>query len=246
MTRRLTTEEYIKKAIKVHGKANDYSNTKYINTRSKITYICENGHTVTQRADSHLLGHGCPKCCHRNWKKTTKEFIKESIEVHGTKYIYDKVDYKDRRSDVIITCKIHGDFKQKAKTHLRGRGCPRCQNSHGENEISKVLKSLGVKFQREKTFEGCRNKLLLRFDFWLPKQNLIIEYHGRQHYKPVSLFGGKPAFERRLQRDKIKREYVHSRGFNYLEIPYTQKGEIKQILNKWISLKREELLQEDG
>lgn len=240
MAKKLTSEEYINKAIKVHGKENDYSETKYIDSLSNITYICENGHTVTQRANNHLAGHGCPKCNHRNEKKTTKEFKKDSIEIHGTKYSYDKVNYKDRETKVIITCKIHGDFSQRPKNHLDGKGCPRCQNSRGENKISKVLKSLGVEFQREKTFEGCRNKLPLRFDFWLPKENLIIEYHGIQHYRPIKYFGGAPAFERRLRRDKIKREYAHSRGFNYLEIPYTQRGEIEKILKKRISLKKEE------
>jgi hypothetical protein len=50
-------------------------------------------------------------------------------EVHGDKYIYDKVNYVKTKNEVIITCKIHGDFPQAPHCHISGKqGCPHCAN----------------------------------------------------------------------------------------------------------------------
>jgi hypothetical protein len=57
--------------------------------------------------------------------KTTEDFISDAIKVHGDEYTYDKVDYKNNRSDVIITCPVHGDFSINANDFLKGRGCPK-------------------------------------------------------------------------------------------------------------------------
>ena len=57
---------------------------------------------------------------------TTQEFIEKARAVHGDKYGYDKVDYKNTHTKVIITCPDHGDFPQEPAGHLRGQGCPAC------------------------------------------------------------------------------------------------------------------------
>ena len=53
-------------------------------------------------------------------------FIKKSKEIHGEKYDYSKVEYENNLKEVIITCPIHGDFKQLPKVHKRGSGCRDC------------------------------------------------------------------------------------------------------------------------
>lgn len=47
-----------------------------------------------------------------------------------------------------------------------------------------------IKFISEKRFNGCKNINELPFDFYLPNQNLLIEYDGIQHFKPINFFGG--------------------------------------------------------
>ena len=59
-------------------------------------------------------------------RKTKKEFIKESKEVHGVKYDYSLVEYKGSKTKVKITCLIHGEFLQTPNNHLNGNGCPKC------------------------------------------------------------------------------------------------------------------------
>jgi hypothetical protein len=51
------------------------------------------------------------------------DFIKESVKVHKDKYDYSLVDYKKSSEKVVIICKEHGPFEQRASNHLRGRGC---------------------------------------------------------------------------------------------------------------------------
>lgn len=63
---------------------------------------------------------------HRTKKKTTEEFIKEAKEIHGNSYDYSKVIYVNQLTEVCIICPIHGEFWQKPKNHLNGRGCPKC------------------------------------------------------------------------------------------------------------------------
>lgn len=46
--------------------------------------------------------------------------------VHGDKYSYDKVMFKNDHDKVVITCPIHGDFSQRPKHHVKGTGCRKC------------------------------------------------------------------------------------------------------------------------
>ena len=60
-------------------------------------------------------------------KKTTEEFIKDAIKVHGDKYDYSKVEYIKSCKNVIIICKIHGDFLTNPGNHINSKsGCPMC------------------------------------------------------------------------------------------------------------------------
>lgn len=60
-------------------------------------------------------------------KKLTKiEVINRANEIHGYKYIYDKMDYVNNKTKVCIVCPDHGEFWQTPHDHLSGRGCPRC------------------------------------------------------------------------------------------------------------------------
>lgn len=60
----------------------------------------------------------------------------------------------------------------------------------------------------------------LRFDFYLPKFNILIEYQGKQHYKSVEKWGGEEAFKDRLKKDSMKRNYCLKNNIKLIEIPY--------------------------
>lgn len=57
---------------------------------------------------------------------TNDDFITRAIAVHGNKYDYSKVEYKNANTKVCIICPEHGEYLQRDAGHLLGRGCPKC------------------------------------------------------------------------------------------------------------------------
>jgi Zn finger protein HypA/HybF involved in hydrogenase expression len=131
MGKKLTTEDFVKRSIKVHGNRYIYDKVNYINSKIPVLIKCKKHGKFKQIPDHHIRGRGCPKCASEKSKINLKkynndEFIKQVIKVHGDRYDYNKVEYKNIRDLIIITCKEHGDFKQKPSLHLKGCGCPKC------------------------------------------------------------------------------------------------------------------------
>lgn len=56
----------------------------------------------------------------------TQNFINKSLKVHGDRYDYSKVEYKNGDTKVCVICKKHGEFWVTPKNHLKGRNCPKC------------------------------------------------------------------------------------------------------------------------
>lgn len=117
--------QFIKKAVKIHGNKYNYSLVEYKDSRTKVTIICPIHKEFNQRPSSHINGQGCPRCTDRG-KMTTEDFIKKANEVHGNKYDYSKTDYKGSFLKVQIKCITHGYFNQQTSNHLSGKGCPKC------------------------------------------------------------------------------------------------------------------------
>ena len=60
--KRLTTEQFIAKARKVHGLKYEYSKVKYINNRTKVDIVCPEHGEFSQTPDKHLSGANCRSC----------------------------------------------------------------------------------------------------------------------------------------------------------------------------------------
>lgn len=224
MSRKLTTEEFIKKAKIIHGDKYDYTLTRFINSNIKVKIICPIHGEFEQYHDKHLSRKGCAKCgfisrCNKA-RSNTQSFVNKALNIHGNKYNYDKVVYNGKEEKVIITCQKHGDFHQTPHNHLAGNGCPICRESKGETQIAKWLDDNGIKYIRQHRFPDCKFKLPLPFDFYLPKYNTCIEYQGIQHFKPRSKFGGVKEFEKIKERDMIKVKYCNEKGISLLVISY--------------------------
>jgi len=146
-TKTKTQEQFIKEAVEIHGGKYDYSLVEYTNNKGKIKSICPEHGIFEQTSNSHLSGHGCPKChlekVHTLKLGTTLKFIDKAVNVHGDKYEYKKTEYGvNSKENVTITCKHHGDFQQMPNSHLSGQGCPKCgKESHwGRSEYVKKAK----------------------------------------------------------------------------------------------------------
>ena len=130
----MTTEEFIKRAKEIHGDKYDYSLVDYKNCRTKVKIICPKHGVFEQKSSKHLRGQGCPNC-NKSKNLTTEEFIKRAKEIHGDKYDYSLVDYKNNYTKVKIKCNTCCDIcEQRPDIHLSGA---KCKCSCFEKEIIK-------------------------------------------------------------------------------------------------------------
>jgi hypothetical protein len=156
----ISKEEFIEKAKEIHGNTYDYSKINYINCKTYVTIICKEHGEFQQIPSNHLNGNYCPKCAINNRRLSKEEFIEKAKEIHGDKYDYQKVNYIDNRTYVIIICKEHGEFQQIPNSHLNGTGCPKCsliirankKTSTTEEFIEKAKEIHGDKYDYSKVY----------------------------------------------------------------------------------------------
>lgn len=206
------TTEFIEKAKEIHGSKYDYSKAKYVGCNEKLTLICPAHGEFQITPSAHLNGkQGCPECgkiSSSNAKRLTNEtFIEKAIEIHGDKYGYSQVSYKDYDTKLRIYCPIHGYFEQSPDSHLQGKGCPRCAHnlSRAEDEICDFLKENNINF-----IQRCRDVISpYEIDIYLPDYKIGIEYNGL--YWHSSLFKDKDYH-------LAKTEYAARNGVYLLQI----------------------------
>ena len=132
------------------------------------------------------------------------------------------------------------------------RGYCRCsldekRDMQSVNHQIEELKKAGVpeeniEYESQKTFEYCKDKKALPFDFYIPSFNLLMEYQGEQHYIPIprSNMTDKEANENLVKiqnHDKIKRKYCEDNNINLIEIPYWENEDLENYLfDKFLDL----------
>ena len=225
-----SNERFINAAKKIHSNKYDYSLVKYKNSKDNIKIICNIHGVFEQRPTRHLCGDGCPKC-NGGVKISQDEFIFRAINLFVNKYDYSQVKYVNSSIKVNIICTEHGIFSMRPNSHLSGQECPMCKNkSFGEKQIYSWLVNNSIKFETQKVFFNCKNQRQLPFDFYLPDYNMLIEYDGKQHHKPIHYMGGEKGFEYRKLNDKIKTEYAENNNIELLRIPYTERKNLLVLL----------------
>jgi hypothetical protein len=240
MPERKTQEQYIQECRNIHGDKYILDNVVYYNQKSAIVPICrKHGEWVTS-ADAFIHSKiGCPKCAHKYMSRSQDEFILECMRLHGDKYDLSKIIYKNKRTRITPICKIHGEWNTIAHSFVCGSGCPKCKKSKGEGIVQTILKEKCIAYDFQKKFDGCisENGKSLKFDFYLPHENICIEYDGEQHYRPVEHFGGKNGFIRIKMRDSIKNDYCKNNNIRLFRVSYTMSvEEIQNLIDSIVSV----------
>lgn len=193
-------EEFIKKAIAIHGNKFIYGNFEYNGANRKSCIICPKHGEFYQTPSKHISGCGCPKC-NGGVQITIDDFLVKAIRKHNGRYGYDNFEYVNNRTKGLITCPIHGDFLQSPSNHLKGEGCPKCNSSKMETDIRNYLISRKIEFEEQKRFKWLGRQSL---DFYLPKYDIGIECQGIQHFEIVDYFGGLNELKNIKERDERK------------------------------------------
>lgn len=232
------TQEQFEKEVKEATNGEYTVLGKYKNTSTYIKVRHEEcGIEYEVRPDSFLRGSRCVQCTYDSYREkyllTTEEYSEKVHELSDGEYrvigeytgVFNKLKMKH------LLCSY--EYMVTPHQFNRGRRCPKCNLSKGEKLIDRVLKGVGVEYESQKYFKGFGG---YSYDFYLPNVNVLIEYQGVQHYRPVDLFGGEKRFEIQKRNDDIKRKYAKEHGYVLVEIPYTvtTKEEVLSYIDEYI------------
>jgi len=204
---------------------------KYKGHLNKVLVLCTK-HSIKFTTYPKYITNGrevCKQCNIENIKssqrKSEKQFKKDILNKHNGRITpVDK--YVNTHTKIRFKCKVCDHiFSAEPNAVIRTSGCPNCKKSKGEQLISDTLDSLGVYYIRQYSFEQCRYKRTLYFDFFLPEHNLLIEYDGKQHYYPIKFFGGINGYKETVKRDYVKTVFAEKNGITLIRIPYTVQGD---------------------
>lgn len=189
----LKTEEFIKKARKVHGNKYDYSKVDCKGYFSYVTIICPEHGEFIQRVENHLKGAGCSKCANVIPAISREEYIERCKAVYKDRvrydFDYDNIVYKNNKTNIKATCKKHGNFEMNPKKFLDGNGCPYCRR---ENKfINEAVKKHEDKYDYSKVVYKDNNTPVCiidkeRGEFW---QKPLKHLKGTGNNFPFDVYG---------------------------------------------------------
>lgn len=133
MAVKLTQEQFVSRASEKHKGRYDYSESVYVNAKTKLKIICPEHGPFMQDPFTHMKGVGCPVCAKAKRSKTNKtatfyRLQKEIQERFNGNIELVKESYKGRNKKITAKCKQHGEFEQTVEIILRSGGCPACRD----------------------------------------------------------------------------------------------------------------------
>lgn len=228
----------------------NWTDIEYRNARSDITLTCKKHGQFKVLAQKVLTGIGCNICDklsepNRQVLLSLPEYKEVAASIHLGKYDYSMVNlgnFKDLKIPII--CKTHGVFMMRKSAHISPKqqyGCVKCAKGKSKVEavIERWLADRKIEYVHQKTFTGfvARSNQKYPFDFYIPSSDLLIEFDGIHHFKPVK-FSKKQTtesterkFEQVKRNDAAKNKYVIDHGLRLTRINYNRGSDIENILN---------------
>jgi len=146
-------------------------------------------------------------------------FIEKARRIHGDKYNYSKVEYKNCSTKVCIICYKHGEFWQTPNKHLCGCGCPKCAGK-GKNKdyfLEKAKEIHGDKYDYSK----------VEYVNWNTKVCIICPKHGEFWQSPEKHISQKHQCPKCSNRVKLtndefidRAKQVHGDKYDYSKVKY--------------------------
>ena len=154
----IKTENFIKKCQKKFGDKFNYSRVKYTGAHDKVEIGCKKHGFFNVSATNFLQRGTCPICGKMpDTENLFNEFVSKARTLYGEKYSYEKVEYKNCKGKILITCKEHGDFLVSPDKFIQGQECPLCIKERKRKELEnnfifKLKKIFGDHFDTSKLY----------------------------------------------------------------------------------------------
>ena len=240
------TYEDVKDYIENRSECKLISN-EYIGIFDKLDLLCECGN-MFKKSYAKLKNMNiicCPDCSRilTNMKNTHDiDYICNAVkEKYGNDIKIVNMDYVGTRHTIATIQHKCGYVFEKNVNRLLYTDikCPKCMisTSIGVAKILKYLADNDVTYIKEYMFDDCSCIRRLRFDIYVPKCNLCIEFDGEQHFRIIDHFGGLDGFINTKIRDTIKNEYCKNKNINLIRIPYNHLDKIDDILSPYLNKK---------
>lgn len=230
-------EKFIEKATKVHNFKYEYNKVKYIDSKTKVCIVCPEHGEFWQTPAAHVRGNKCPKCANldrgnsKRWDNN--RFIQESRKIHGDKYDYSMVEYKNSMEKVCIICPEHGEFWQEPHNHIKFQGCPKCvgKNLTQSEIIDNFNKIHGKKYDYSKVkYINSKTKVCI-----------ICPEHGEFWQTPAKHLSGQGCgkcgrINKGLKLRLTKKEFInkgnliHDNKYDYSKVNYITAHEKIEII----------------
>jgi len=158
--------------------------TEYINSNTKMKYLCKYGHVRNTTFSSFAAGKRCGFCSKNDahsFDYVYQYFKDNNLELIDT-------EYKNCMSKLKYLC-INGHQSSISLNSVQnGNGCGFCKNKT-EAIILEYLENNYKLITPQAKFDWCKQKRNLPFDFLLNDFQIILEIDGRQHFSQVSNWG---------------------------------------------------------
>ena len=233
-------DEFIKKMSSKFGDTFDYSNTVYVNAKTKVQLICKKCDAEIFSNPYVLLnGKGCPTC-YQNKSKTkfrTKKLkeINDFVSKLGGKCL-SKV-YFNNEEDLKFECKKgHIFYESWADVKFSMRWCKECAPNRyvGETLTRMILEHLLSTSMPSSYLKSMGG---LQLDGYCKKRKLAFEYQGYQHYTKGSYFhNNAEEYKNQQARDSQKKLLCKENGITLIEV-----FEFKTIRKSRVSIFVEEV-----
>lgn len=172
-----------------------------------------------------------------NWKVTAGENYSLTENNIKTK----KYNFICKHCHNVFKCTISNMFSNNKHYYDKCPNCTVSKSSYGERIINSYLTAINIPFISQCSVRI--NGKLHKFDFYLPKQKMIIEYQGLQHFEEISFFTNHHnhrTLAKQKQLDFIKRQYAKDNGMTFVAIDgrkYVNLSQINNFLNQLFNLK---------
>lgn len=168
MPKQITTEEFIRRANKIHNNFYDYSQTVYTKMHAKVKIIDPEYGEFWQTPMGHLQKQGHPargkQKAAQARRQPLEEFIRRAQIKHGNLYDYSKVIYTDCDSKVCIIDPEFGEFWQTPYQHLNSHGCPaRTAKKKWQMHLDHVIPLSIIKSSKKQHNDWVKQRPLYKF-----------------------------------------------------------------------------------